>query len=698
MTERIPRLSRTTVPPAAREVGIGLVVFAIYSAVAALPSGGREEAAARHGRAVFSLERALHLDVERGLNHSLAAANPLWRTLANYEYAITYLVSAFTLLVWLYRRHSERYRVARNSFILINLVGAACFALYPVMPPRLAEGTGFVDTVRTGGTWGSWGSPLVDHADQLAAMPSLHMAWALWVGVELARLSARRSVQGLSAVHILVTLYVIMATANHYLLDAVGGAVLVWGCVWVAERGSRPARVPAADAFFLAVESPSAPQHVGGLILVDTSGGAVTRAELVAAVTARLEDLPRLTQRLSAPSRWRRPRWEPHPALDWDWHVTVRRAAAPETATGLAVAGLAGAGGTAAVAGERALPDAAELAGVAAVVAELQAEPLPRDRPLWRLVLVPDVAPDRAAVIFLMHHVVADGIGVITHAVDLMEPPLPPLEGVAGRPGPLRRAAAVAVGIAQLAVAGRQDVRLPWSGRAERRFGAVALPFERVREVARAHRAWVSDVVLCAVAGGLRRVADLPAARGARCRVTVPLMLRGPQTPPEGNYTAAVMVDLPVGEMPEADRLAEISRATGRLRSPTRALAARFVMERVGAVLPAPLHTWFARTVYGRRTFQAVVSNLPGPSGLHKLAGAPVTEVFPLLPLGPGAPQAIGALSGAGVLGFGFCTDPALADAAELATAAQDVIDELWGSADPRPGPATYHGAGGADG
>src|SRR5206468_6752758 len=126
--------------------------------------------------------------------------------------------------------------------------------------------------------------------------------------------------------------------------------------------------------------------------------------------------------------------------------------------------------------------------GLAALVAQLQAEPLPRDRPLWRLVLVPDVAPDRAAVIFLMHHVVADGIGVITHAVRLMEPPMPPLSSVPRRPGPLRRAAAITVGIAQLAAAGRQQVRLPSSDGAERRFGAVALPFERVREVARAHQ------------------------------------------------------------------------------------------------------------------------------------------------------------------------------------------------------------------
>src|SRR5438105_3279406 len=133
MTARTPRLTRPAIPPAARELLIGLTVFAVYSAVAALPSGGREAAAAQHGKAVLALERALHIDIEQRLNHWLAAAPPLWRTLADYEYAITYVVSAFALLSWLYRRHPERYRVARNSFILINLLGASCFALYPVM-------------------------------------------------------------------------------------------------------------------------------------------------------------------------------------------------------------------------------------------------------------------------------------------------------------------------------------------------------------------------------------------------------------------------------------------------------------------------------------------------------------------------------------------------------------------------------------
>jgi hypothetical protein len=81
------------------------------------------------------------------------------------------------------------------------------------------------------GTWGSWGSPLVSHANQLAAMPSLHIGWALWVSLILATIASGVPAQAVSGLHVVVTLLVIMATANHYLLDAAGGAMVAVACV-----------------------------------------------------------------------------------------------------------------------------------------------------------------------------------------------------------------------------------------------------------------------------------------------------------------------------------------------------------------------------------------------------------------------------------------------------------------------------------
>ncbi|MBO2465513.1 bifunctional phosphatase PAP2/O-acyltransferase family protein [Actinomadura violacea] len=646
-------------PPLARELAFGLSLFALYAVAAAVPIGDRHAAAADHGRQIHDLERTLHIAAERPLNDWLAGHRTL-AVAANYEYATVYVVSTLWVLAWLYRRHPDRYRVARTAFALINVIGAVCFALWPVAPPRLAPDLGFVDTVLAHGTWGSWGSPVVDHADRLAAMPSLHVAWALWVSVELARLPVRRSLQAASLLHVFLTLYVIVATANHYVLDAAGAVVVVWFAYVVTDRDpgrrSRPV-VPPEDAFFLAVESDRTPQHVGGLIFLDTPDGTPSREDVIATLRGRLDELPRLGQRLSPASRVRRRRWVEHPLIDWDWHV--REAVLAESGD----------------------------AGLNALVGALQSETLPRDRPMWRMVLVRGYAPDRAAVVFLMHHVVADGMGVITHVLRLLTPPdaLP----VAGAgPSATRRALGTLVGIAQLATESRQRTRLPSSGTGERAFGTFRLPMPVVRDLARKHRVRVTDVVLCALAGGLRRVG--PAAAGPEggraLRVAVPLMTGGPEVPPEGNHTSAVMVDLPYGPMPEIERLRALAAATKRLRSGTRALASAFVMQRAARALPPVLHGAFARAVYGGRTFQAIATNLPGTNTPARLAGAPMAVAHPIVPTGPGAPLAVGALGWSGMLNMGISAEATLvADMDALCGAMRDVIEELGAAEAPEP-------------
>ena len=222
--------------PAVRvEVALGLAVFAYYLVVSHLGGAGRQARAIRHAETLYDLERALWIDVERWFNQALRPHHTLV-TLANYEYATTYVVSALALLIWLLVRRPEQYRSARNSFLLLNVVAISCFALWPTAPPRLVPGQGFVDTVRLGQTWGSWGSPVGDHANQLAAMPSLHFAWAVWVSVVLAWIGHHWWLQSISGVHVAVTFAVIVATGNHYVLDAIAGFALAVVCVVVVGR------------------------------------------------------------------------------------------------------------------------------------------------------------------------------------------------------------------------------------------------------------------------------------------------------------------------------------------------------------------------------------------------------------------------------------------------------------------------------
>nr|WP_308212583.1 WS/DGAT domain-containing protein [Actinomadura madurae] len=206
----------------------------------------------------------------------------------------------------------------------------------------------------------------------------------------------------------------------------------------------------------------------------------------------------------------------------------------------------------------------------------------------------------------------------------------------------------------------------------------MALPLRAVRDVGRRHGARVTDVVLCAVAGALNRVVSEDDGRPGSCRVAVPLMMRPPGSAMVGNHTTAVMVDLPIGKMAETDRLAVIAERGRVLRSGTRAQAAWFVMWQAGRLMPAPMHARFARMSYSGRFLQGTVSSLPGPDRQLWLAGAPLTAVYPIVPLAPGTPLAIAGLGVDRDLCFGLSVDPGLTDDADaLMDAVRDVIDEL---------------------
>jgi len=628
-----------------QQVLLGLLVFGYYLVIDSLHSSGRRATADRHGLGILHLESHLHIDLERWLNQWLAGHRTLM-VIANYEYAFTYILSAIATLIYLLWRHPEVWRRARTSFVLVTVVGITCFWLYPTTPPRMLPGTSFFDTVASHHTWGSWGSPLVAGANELAAMPSLHMGWALWVSVALLWAGIPRWVQWISAVHVTVTLVVILATANHYLLDAVAAAVLVF----VADRIAlwlhptwEGAIVPSADAFFLHVEDTGHPQIVGGLVFWDPAQRQPDRRDLVELVRGELGNLPRFRQRVEQRGRWRRARWTVAPPIDWDWHVVEWR-----------------------VPGRQGVHDA---------VAKIASERFPRDRPLWRIVIL-DMGESKA-LLFLLHHTIADGIGTVLQAMQILRPRIS-LPEPAYRPSGLQTAAATAIGFAQLATDGSKPggahggLGVAGSGRD---FATGGLPLAELKEAARPHR--VTDLVLALTAGALADAhPELAAASKGRIRVAVPLMVREPGAAAEGNATAAVMVDVPVRADDTGTLMDEIAAVTARLRRPTRALASRWVMAHLLSVFPEPLAAWFARTVYGHRFFDGIVSNMPGPTQQLSMAGSDLVEVYPILPLAPGAPFVVGALSWDGVLGVGLATDPALIDARAVTAAMEERLRE----------------------
>ncbi len=196
--------------------------YALYSAVrSGVPA--QEGSALSRAIQLDGLERKLGIAFEQSVNVAVAGMHWLAQ-FCNYFYATAHFVVTISVLVWLYLRRPEHYRPLRTALYSTNLVALVGFWLYPLAPPRMLSG--FVDTVVVFRTWGSWGSDAVaSTTNQYAAMPSMHIGWALWCGIVLFHLGRRWWVRALGVAYPTMTLFVIVATANHFVLDAVGGAL-----------------------------------------------------------------------------------------------------------------------------------------------------------------------------------------------------------------------------------------------------------------------------------------------------------------------------------------------------------------------------------------------------------------------------------------------------------------------------------------
>jgi PAP2 superfamily len=183
----------------------------------------REKAALAHGRGILALERSLHVAPELALNRWLAAHHTL-AAILSYYYDNAHFVVTFGLLGWLWWRRADIYRPLRNTLVAINVIGMIVFWRYPVAPPRLLVSKGFTDVVAASHTVGSWHTgSLATDANQFAAMPSLHIAWAVWCTLALWQLSRKTWVRVLATLYPCLTAFAVLATGNHYLLDLLGG-------------------------------------------------------------------------------------------------------------------------------------------------------------------------------------------------------------------------------------------------------------------------------------------------------------------------------------------------------------------------------------------------------------------------------------------------------------------------------------------
>ncbi|MEU0945037.1 bifunctional glycosyltransferase 87/phosphatase PAP2 family protein [Streptomyces canus] len=209
------------------------VTYAAYQQVRLAATGGSNSAgratAEKHGQQILDLERLLHIDIEHWANHAVVKVDWL-RNFFDHYYESFHFVVPLSVLAVLYWRRPVDYRWARASLGFATLLALVGFWLYPLAPPRLMPALGVIDTVHGVQDFSKpdYGT-LTALTNQYAAMPSLHFGWALWCGVVIAIIAPKWWMKGLGLLHPLFTVSAIVATGNHWVLDAVGGAAVVAG-------------------------------------------------------------------------------------------------------------------------------------------------------------------------------------------------------------------------------------------------------------------------------------------------------------------------------------------------------------------------------------------------------------------------------------------------------------------------------------
>ena len=250
-----------TVAAGAREGAVVMVLFTTWQIAGGLALT-RVAGAFGRAHAILRVEQWLPLPSELAVQHWVLPHPDLVRVM-NVFYLYVHINSITIFLIWLFWRHRDRYPWARNALVL--LTGACLLVqMIPVAPPRMLAEAGFIDTATLyrQSIYGPFGSGM---ADQLSAMPSVHVGWAVLIAFVVIVVSTSRW-RWLILAHPLLTTVVVVATANHFWLDAVVAVAILAVALLVAtaaESWLAPRRVRAG--------SPSTSEPLAGAVSVDSA-------------------------------------------------------------------------------------------------------------------------------------------------------------------------------------------------------------------------------------------------------------------------------------------------------------------------------------------------------------------------------------------------------------------------------------------
>lgn len=212
--------------------------YSLYT-LTRLAAPAHAAAAQNRGREILDLEHYLGLNFEHSVNHWVFHMR--WLAFGmNVYYATLHFIVPVAVLIWVYLRHPDRYRAIRTVMFAMTGLALIGFYFYSLAPPRLLHNGDFIDTFKLLNPWGQTASTSdgvagLSATNEYAAMPSLHIGWSTWCALAIAHLARRKWVKALGIAYPFATFAVIIGTANHYVLDAVGG-LIVLGAGFLVER------------------------------------------------------------------------------------------------------------------------------------------------------------------------------------------------------------------------------------------------------------------------------------------------------------------------------------------------------------------------------------------------------------------------------------------------------------------------------
>jgi PAP2 superfamily protein len=223
---------------ALRQVSLFGLAYVAYRIVRGIAEGDANAAFA-HARDLISLERTLHLFVEPSIQ-TWASGSHAVMVAASWLYVNAQTSITVGALLYLYLRHNRSFYFVRNMFMIAMAIALVAYIVFPTAPPRFFPEWGFIDSVSdfTGVRVNHASASMSALFNPYAAVPSMHVAFALMIGWPLARLTRRRAVRVIWLLYPLLMAFVIVVTANHFIFDALLGALTAgasaYGASWLA--------------------------------------------------------------------------------------------------------------------------------------------------------------------------------------------------------------------------------------------------------------------------------------------------------------------------------------------------------------------------------------------------------------------------------------------------------------------------------